>query len=74
MKDIEYYLAFSHFLGIGPNRFDLLIKEFGTAEGAYRAPQSKLAQLLGGEAAAKFEQFKKDFDPAEKIAEFKKRK
>ena len=61
-KDIPYYVAFSHFLGIGPMRFSLLIRTFGNVETAYNAPTSDIQQLFGKSLADRFVKFRSSFD------------
>ncbi len=64
MKDpLHYYLAFSHFLGIGPIKFDLLLNYFKSIEKAYGASESLMASLIGAQTAHKFAQFRAGFDP-----------
>lgn len=73
LKNISYYLAFSHFLGIGPVRFEALMKYFGNVKGAYNAREIELAKTIGSHYAGKFLQFRNEFDANEKIEELKKK-
>src|SRR3990167_4677556 len=68
MTDREYFLPFSVFPGIGPVKFEKLIKHFGTARNAWEAPSAGLRILLGEKLTAKFEKFRLEFD----IPKFKK--
>lgn len=56
-----FHLAFSHFSAIGPARFQLLYRTFGTAKKAYGAGEQKIASLIGGGVAARFAAFRKGF-------------
>lgn len=68
-----YYLGFSHFLGIGPMRFDLLLKHFKTVEKAYKADINQLKEAFGVQLAENFARFRKEFNPKEKLKEFEQR-
>jgi len=61
MDNTPYYLGFSHFLGIGPIKYDLLLKYFGDIESAYLAPEKKLTQILGQKTTMQFVDFRKRF-------------
>jgi len=73
-EEIFYYLAFSHFLGIGPVRFFLLLKNFLTAKKAYLANRDKLIKLLGEKLTDKFLKFRQTFDPVKVNEKLKKEK
>lgn len=73
MDEEKYYLAFSHFLGIGPVRFKLLLKHFGTAEKAYCAKENDLIEILGETLGKRFLDFRKNFDPIKKIEDLRKK-
>lgn len=60
--DLQYYLGFSYMLGIGPMKFDLLVKHFGSVEKAYNAPSSALITALGISLAQKFIDFRNTFN------------
>src|SRR3989338_2776375 len=60
MTDRDYFLPFSSFPGIGPLKFEKLIKHFGTAKNA-----SDLRKLLGEKLTEKFDDFRSKFDIAE---------
>jgi len=72
-NDIYYYLAFSHFLGIGPIKFEGLIKYFGLAEEAYRANKRELEQVIGINLTNRFIDFRSGFDPLKKLEELNKK-
>lgn len=57
-----YYFGFSYFLGIGPITLDLLIKQFGTVEKAYKAPAARLKEVIGPKLSHKFVNFRESFD------------
>lgn len=69
MKDILYYLGFSHFLGIGPTKFELLMNHFKMLDKAYNAPLEALRGLLGNALAEKFDKFRNAFRAEEKRKE-----
>jgi len=62
----KYYIAFSHFLGIGPIKFKQLIAHFGNPEKAYQAKADDLVKILGEKLTNKFLQFRQDF-PADSL-------
>lgn len=68
-----YYLAFSHFLGIGPVRFGLIKQRFGSAKKGYLAKPDELKEILGVNMTTKFVEFRNKFDPEKKIKELKKK-
>lgn len=72
-NNLYYYLAFSHCLGIGPIKFNLLKNHFGTAKKAYEASVDKLKNLLGQALTEKFIAFRQKFDPAKKLEELKQK-
>lgn len=69
----HYYLGFSHFWGIGPVKFEALIKYFGDVEKAYNTKESELTNIIGSHFAAKFIQFRSQFD-RQKLAQDLKKK
>ncbi|NTU72992.1 DNA-protecting protein DprA [Candidatus Roizmanbacteria bacterium] len=73
MNTTEYYLAFSHFLGIGPMRFKDLLTQYHTLAVAYAAPLSELEEVIGVGIAAKFQKFRNSFSPREKLRELYKK-
>lgn len=60
-KYLKYYLAFSHFLGIGPIKFKQLITGFGNPENAYQAETKKIVEILGPKLTEKFNRFRLEF-------------
>jgi len=68
-----YHLAFSYFLGIGPMKFALLKKRFGSAKKAYLADKKELIETIGLTLANKFVEFRTLFDPVKKIEELRKK-
>lgn len=62
MSERSFYLAFSNFSGVGPIKFEKLIREFGSAKAAWYAPKEKLESIIGKSHAEKFEAFNKEFD------------
>jgi DNA processing protein len=55
MNDLEYYLSFSYFLGIGPYRFKQLKDKYQTVAQAYSAPMNEIAEVIGHQLALKFQ-------------------
>ncbi len=58
----KYYLAFSNFPGVGPIKFEKIIREFGSAKDAWNASSLALKQILGEKLTVKFEVFRKTFE------------
>jgi len=73
LNEEYYYLSFSHCLGIGPMKFDLLLKQFKDAKTAYSASSKELTQVLGVKLAAQFVDFRQKFDPVKKMEEIQKK-
>ncbi|HSW47549.1 MAG TPA: DNA-processing protein DprA [Candidatus Saccharimonadales bacterium] len=61
MTERSYWLGFSSFSGIGPGKFALLIKEFGTAEKAWNASFAELEKVLGKALTPQFVEFRDKF-------------
>jgi DNA processing protein len=72
MDQLQYYLPFSYFLGIGPFRFDKLLKFFGSVEDAYKASCNDLKHVLSSDCAEKFSLFKKNFEFENELEKLKK--
>lgn len=73
MDELLYYFAFSYFLGIGPIKFSLLKKHFGSAKKAYLSDKKELIEILGLNLTEKFFRFRDSFDPIKKIEELRKK-
>ncbi len=69
--ELPFYLAFSHFLGIGPARFAVLLNHFEKAKKAYEANVKDIGEVIGLVLAKKFAEFRNKFDPFKKLAELK---
>ncbi len=69
MSERSYWLGFSSFSGIGPGKFALLIKEFGSAEKAWEAPFASLQKVLGQALTPQFVEFRDKFS----ISDYEKR-
>lgn len=67
MKNIYYYLAFSHFLGIGPMRFRCIMERYGDVKKGYEAPIKDIKELFGPSLATRFDQFRSTFSPQKKF-------
>lgn len=65
--NLAYYLGFSYCEGIGPTKFDVLMRAFGEVASAYSAPQQDLNQYLGLKLASKFVAFRSSFDAQKEI-------
>lgn len=61
-EERSYYLGFSNFAGIGPIKFEKLIKHFGSAKDAWGSSAIELEQIIGKSYAVKFETFRQEFD------------
>lgn len=72
--DRRFYLPFSVFSGIGPHKFNALIKTFGSAKLAFEASQSDLKDVIGEKTAHKFDEFRNKFDLSKFELELKKKK
>lgn len=62
MTEKEYCLAFSLMPGIGPKKFELILRNFKTPENAWKVDREKLKNVLGENLTDKFEIFRNDFD------------
>lgn len=72
-SNLEYYLSFSHCLGIGPVKFDALVKQFGDVKNAYEGSKKELEDVIGIKIAKDFIDFRSRFDPAKKLEEMQKK-
>jgi DNA processing protein len=62
-EETKRYVGFSLFPGIGPVRFKLLLKYFGSAKDAWKAPLATLKQIkLGDKLSDEFDHFRKTKD------------
>lgn len=68
-----YYLGFSHCLGIGPIKFDLLHKHFKNLKKAYSANLSEISKVIGVKTAEGFIEHRNSFDPLKKLKEFEEK-
>jgi len=67
------YIAFSHFLGIGPIKFQAIKKRFNTVEEAYKSNYLKLSSIVGAKTASKFIDFRKEFESVDYEKKFKEK-
>ncbi len=74
MKEREYYLGFSNFSGIGPIKFEKLLKHFGSSENAWKASGADLEKILKTSLTAKFEVFRKEYDAENYLKQLEKQK
>lgn len=73
MKDERiFWLGFSVFPGIGPGKFKILLKHFGTAKDAWGAPKKDLEEILGEKLTENLNKFRNDFSPLDYFKKLKK--
>ncbi|MDO8503500.1 MAG: DNA-processing protein DprA [bacterium] len=73
MTEREAWIAFSAFPFIGPARFSLLRKFFGSAKKAWKAPVGKYKQIgFSDSLVNNFENFRKEFDIASYLLRLKR--
>ena len=61
-EERNYWIAFSVFPGIGPVRFSLLLKYFGSAQAAWKSGEATLGTIhLGDKLTQEFLSFRKNF-------------
>jgi len=61
-EERKYWIAFSSFPGIGPKRFELLVKYFGSAENAWKSSEKELKGIgLPEKITLSFCNFRKKF-------------
>lgn len=63
MSEDLYWLGFSAFSGVGPLRFQKLLKNFGAAKDAWHASEKDISPVLGNALTQKFLLFKATFSP-----------
>ncbi len=72
-EEKKYWVGFSVFPGVGPVRFSLLRKFFGSARAAWEAPVGELIHIhLGDKLAHDFSHFRQKFDLDKYIADLGK--
>lgn len=74
MVERNYYLAFSNASGIGPIKFNKLVKTFGSAKAAWNSSTDDLEEVLKQALTKKFEIFRKEFDIDEYLQKLNKQK
>ncbi len=68
-EELKHWISFSVFPGIGPVRFSLLTKAFGSAKKAWEAPIGELVSAgLSPRIASEFHAFRGSFDHASYMA------
>jgi DNA processing protein len=72
-ENLQYYIGFSHCLGIGPVRFHNLLNNFGGIKKAYEADLASVQNAIGEKIGADFIDFRSKFNAEKKIAEIKKK-
>ncbi len=72
MNERYFWLVFSVFPGIGPSKFKTILKEFGNAKDAWKAPIPNLKKILGEKLALEFDKFRNEFSPFEYDKKLKK--
>lgn len=74
MKDEGiYWLSFSVFPGVGPSKFNLLLKHFRSAKSAWNSSNQDFKKILGESLALKFDKFRNEFDPFEYARKLKEK-
>jgi len=66
----DYALGFSLSPGIGPMKYQLLLKHFATSEKAFGASYIELSEILGPTTTAHFVRFRDAFNPDKLISQF----
>lgn len=66
----EYCLGFALSPGIGPMKYQSLLKHFVTPEKAFKAPGKDLSEILGSSTTIQFLHFRDTFDPNKLISRF----
>jgi DNA processing protein len=61
VEEKTYWLGFSVFPGVGPKRFALLLKKFGSAKDMWNASSTDLGNVIGKELTKKFDNFRSSF-------------
>lgn len=74
MSERSYWLGFSCFSGIGPAKFQLLLKEFESAKAAWNTDESSLKKVLGKALTPQFIDFRDKFSIPEYEQKLKKKK
>ena len=72
-NNVLYYLGFSHFLGIGPYRFNVLIDKFKNVKKAYCANKHDLEKVISANLADRFINFRNRFDLLKKYKDILKK-
>ncbi|MEX0621424.1 MAG: DNA-processing protein DprA [Candidatus Woykebacteria bacterium] len=62
VKDSPYYIALAAAPGIGPVRFQVLLKHFKSAETIWKADEKTLKEILTPKLFEQFTEFRKSFD------------
>lgn len=60
--EIDYYIGFSVFPGIGPVKFRYLLEKFGSAQSAWNSGKPALDNIIGPALARNFFDFRNKFD------------
>lgn len=74
MRESDFYLAFSNVPGVGPIKFEKLIKHFGSAKKAWTASKSELEPLLKQSLTSRFLGFREEFDIEKYLKQLKKQR
>ena len=73
MRDVDFFLGFSLAPGVGPKRFQNLLKLFGSAQKAWKGNSSDFKKAgVGKVNFAKFDEFRKTFDTHEYLSKLLK--
>ena len=72
MDERDYYLSFSYFHGVGPKKFQLLLKHFGSAKNAWNGSELDLKEVLGPITLQHFIDFRKIFSLENELLKLEK--
>jgi hypothetical protein len=70
-KDKPFWVGFNVFSGVGPGKFKILLRVFGSARSAWGADGSELAPILGIKVWERFREFRREFEPEEYLGEIR---
>jgi DNA processing protein len=65
MRQVEFYVALAVAPGIGPARFNLLLKHFNSPKQVWDLPATTLIKILGPKISTSFIQYRQKTDPGD---------
>lgn len=72
MDERFYWLGFSAMSGVGPVKFALLLKNFGSAKDTWFVSEEELQEVLREKLQSEFKKFKDEFSVEEYLAKLKR--